>query len=293
MKRQSNRDHGSKVSQLASGGDVAEDKKTIAKAIGQHEAHDHKGSKKTKLKLKSGGKVEGQAGKKRLDRPGRTRRDMGGPIPPGMPGAPPTGAPPMAGPGAAMGAQMTPQQLQMLIAQKQMQGAAGPGAGAMAPPMPQPQKRGGVTREAHAKGGKVGKGKKGGTTVNVIIAGGGDKGAGGPPGGPPPGLAMPPKPPMPPMPPPKPPGPPMGGPPPGMGGPGGPPPGPPPGMHAAGGRVGRMAGGSIKHGSQGGLGRLEKIKAYGANSTKETNTPKPEDMENKNNTESFENKTAR
>lgn len=43
-------------------------KSVAADAVGQHEAHDHKGAPKTKLKLKSGGKAEGGAAAPRLDK---------------------------------------------------------------------------------------------------------------------------------------------------------------------------------------------------------------------------------
>lgn len=100
------------------------------------------------------------------------------------------------------------------------------------------------------------------TTVNVITAPPGG-GAGGPPPGPPMG-----PPPM--MPPPHPP---MGGPPPG-GPPPGPPPGPPMGPPAgAGAPMGmpRKTGGRVPmdDGAGGGLGRLEKIKAYGGKKASE------------------------
>ena len=103
-------------------------------------------------------------------------------------------------------------------------------------------------------GGKKG-GKGGGPTVNVIVM----SGKGGVGGAPEAGSVMP-KPPGPP-PPMAPPGPPM--PPPGAGGP--PPPGPggPPMMRKHGGRVDSGAGG--------GLGRLEKIKAYGVKGGKAVN----------------------
>jgi len=118
-----------------------------------------------------------------------------------------------------------------------------------------------------AAGGSV-KSKKG-TTVNVIIApqgGGAGPGAGMPPPG-----AM--RPPTPPMPPPRPPMPMVAGamPPPGMA----PPPGavPPPGMRARGGSVTGKPGKEetaekrqypkMEYGAGNGLGRDEKIKAYG------------------------------
>lgn len=71
FRRQANRDHSAKVGKFASGGQVsdgAEDKKLVAKGIGQHESHDHQGSKPTKLKLKEGGDVEGEPSAPRLDR---------------------------------------------------------------------------------------------------------------------------------------------------------------------------------------------------------------------------------
>lgn len=49
----------------------AEDKAIAKRAIAQHEAHDHKGEKKTKLKLKHGGHVEGGKAKHRLDKMAR------------------------------------------------------------------------------------------------------------------------------------------------------------------------------------------------------------------------------
>ncbi len=107
-------------------------------------------------------------------------------------------------------------------------------------------KKGSLAKPGRTKGGK-GKddkgAKKGATNVNVIIMPAGGKGDGPMP--PPPAGG-------PPMPPPRPP---MAGPP-----PGGPPPGPPggPPMRARGGRV--LKG----DGSGGGLGRLNKIRAYGS-----------------------------
>lgn len=104
-------------------------------------------------------------------------------------------------------------------------------------------------RNAHAKGGKAGKGK---TNINIVIASGPPKGEGMMPNAPVPApKAMPVPPPaagMPMMPPP------------GMA-PAGGPPVPPPGMmpRKNGGRTIHV----IDHAAGGGLGRLEKIKAYG------------------------------
>lgn len=109
-------------------------------------------------------------------------------------------------------------------------------------------------RHAHAKGGKAGKGK---TNINIVIASGPPKGEGMMPNAPVPApKAMPVPPPaagMPMMPPP------------GMA-PAGGPPVPPPGMmpRKNGGRTIHV----IDHAAGGGLGRLEKIKAYGLKSPK-------------------------
>jgi len=114
-------------------------------------------------------------------------------------------------------------------------------------------------RTAHAKGGKVGKGKgKGKTHINIIIGAHGSPAGGGMmPNAPVPAPMSPRTPPMPQG------GPPM--PPPGMmpPGAGGPPPGmmPPPGMLPR--RYGGRATHVIDHAAGGGLGRLEKVKAYG------------------------------
>ena len=114
-------------------------------------------------------------------------------------------------------------------------------------------------RTAHAKGGKAGKGK-GKTHINIIIgAHGAPAGGGMMPNAPVPAPMSPRTPPMPEGGPPMPPMPPPGMMPPGAGGP----PMPPPGMmpRKNGGRTIHV----IDHAAGGGLGRKEKIKAYGGN----------------------------
>lgn len=64
----------------AAGGDIAQDKKMIKKAVREHEGHEH-GGKHTALKLRAGGHVKGEQGKHRADkmaRGGRTGKKSGG-----------------------------------------------------------------------------------------------------------------------------------------------------------------------------------------------------------------------
>lgn len=124
-------------------------------------------------------------------------------------------------------------------------------------PIVKERKRGGSVSDgtlqgARPTGGRLarqsGGAAKGKTNINIVIAP-----QGGAPGGPPmSGGELPPPPPPMPKPPMPPPGGPMAGPPPGGG------PMPPPMPRKRGGRA-------IQHGAGGGLGRLEKIKAYGDN----------------------------
>lgn len=74
LKRAADRGAERKLHHLAHGGD-AEKKiadREVEKAINEHDAQLH-GGRKTKLKLKAGGEVEGEHGRKRLDRPSRHR----------------------------------------------------------------------------------------------------------------------------------------------------------------------------------------------------------------------------
>lgn len=59
--------------------DEAQDKKMIAKAVHEHEAHDHPGKPKTKLRLKRGGNVKGKMPAERLDKRARGGRLKGKP----------------------------------------------------------------------------------------------------------------------------------------------------------------------------------------------------------------------
>lgn len=61
------------VGGMAKGGhaDAAEDAAMIKKAIGEHEAHDHPGQKKTRLSFKRGGFAEGGMAGQRLDQKSR------------------------------------------------------------------------------------------------------------------------------------------------------------------------------------------------------------------------------
>lgn len=51
--------------------DEKADKKLVERGVHQHERHDHKGEPETKLRLKRGGKVDGEDGAPRLDRRAR------------------------------------------------------------------------------------------------------------------------------------------------------------------------------------------------------------------------------
>lgn len=120
FRRQATRDHAAKVGKFASGGHVsddADDKKLVIKGVHQHEAKDHKGSPKTKLKLKDGGDVDGEPSAPRLDRkaggktgggkskkagnhvnviiaPPGPDKPVPVPVPPAGPAMPPPGGPP-------------------------------------------------------------------------------------------------------------------------------------------------------------------------------------------------------
>lgn len=128
FRKQAQADHSAKLrARLASGGDAAQDKAMISAAIHKHEKNDHPGTPLTKLK--TGGAVDGGAMKPRLDRArgGRTKhkgghktvvnvvmpqgQDKPVPVPVPMGGPPPGAMPPGAGgppPGMPMGAGAPP-----------------------------------------------------------------------------------------------------------------------------------------------------------------------------------------
>lgn len=283
-------------------GDEAEDRAMVTSAVHQHDKQKHKGQGLTNLKFRDGGHVEGAKGADRHDRPHRARggstnaKHKGAHVnvivaPQGGGGGPPMAVPvPAAGgmpprpPGAGMAPPPPP---------PMMPPGGAPGGPPMGPPgMPmQPHKRGGRVRKAYADGGIImapagapammapgaapiptgmppmGAGGPGGWMPPPPGAGPGPPPPGSAPAMPPPGAVPPPggPPPMPSGPPPMPP---MG-----AGGPGAPPM-MAPGMRKAGGRVtfenkkpapathlGEVGGG-------GGLGRLAKIKEYGAEADK-------------------------
>lgn len=69
IRKMARKSHDEKV--RAFGGDVKEDKAMIKSAIMQHEKNDHPGTKPTRLHLASGGAVEGEASKPRMDKRAR------------------------------------------------------------------------------------------------------------------------------------------------------------------------------------------------------------------------------
>lgn len=309
MKRQGHKDHDAKKSHHTAGGELPKQRTEamIREAMDEHDEQQH-GGKKMRLKLKTGGRVEGEEKRERLDRAkgGRTKgghkTNINIVMPPGqdrpvrvpamgpVAGGPPPGMmphPPMAGPPP---------------------GAGGP---PMGPPVgagvPMPHKKGGRVRRDDggavvdpaagmpvAKGGRIKKAFGGGMgsgmdgrptgldrpgfgapPMPAPMGGAGGPGAmpGTVMGGPP---AMPPRPPMP-APVAQPAAPPMAAPP--MAGPpmgGGPAMTGHPVMAARGGKIQENAGAGS------GLGRLEKTKEYGLKGSGEhENESFTEDGENK------------
>lgn len=235
LRHQAESQHGARIRAHADGGaaDARQDRIAVARGVHAHEKHDHPGTALTKLA--NGGRAEGGAAPKRLDRPGRKKRDAGGSA-------------------DAMDRAVTAGLAQVLSEKKDAPAARARGGrsgkhGAghvnviVATGSPQGQDRpvpvpvpaagmGGPPRPPMPPPGAMGPGGPGGP-------GGPPPGMGGPPGMPPPGLARPPM-----MPP-------------GM---------PPPGMRADGGRAeansphGKEVAFKMKAGSSSGEGRAEKAK---------------------------------
>jgi hypothetical protein len=241
-RKQADKDHAEKMRHHAGKvSDRAQDEAMIKKAIDQHDDQLH-GGKKTRLKFKGGGHVEGTEKKARLDRAsgGRTKgnhktvvnvvmpqsHDSAGappmmpPHPPMMPppGPPGGGAPPPGGPGGAP-PPMPPHP------------PMGPPVGAG---VPMPHARGG--RAKRASGGRAGYAWGGGMDSAPAMGQGAPQ-MGAQPMQPPMGQPMPPQAPA------------MGG------------------QPMAPGMMGRKKGGRVPDldgGAGGGMGRLEKLKAYGS-----------------------------
>ncbi len=78
LRQQAELSHHERIRHYADGGaaDARQDRIAVARGIHAHERHDHPGKPLTKLA--DGGRAEGGAAPKRLDRPGRKRRDDGG-----------------------------------------------------------------------------------------------------------------------------------------------------------------------------------------------------------------------
>jgi len=230
FRRQSHRAHSAKMGRMgvhrAAGGSVGDDAKdrkiaanAAKKAVHAHERHDHKGSPLTKLK--TGGRVEGDASRKHL---GKHHRSAGGRLAP------------------EAGEQEREARADHHGTNPLRRADGGRTMG-----------DGGGKKGAGKKGGK--KGHASHVNVNVISA------PPRAPMAPPPGAALGAPPPRPPMAPPPAPPPGAGGAPPGMAGPPHPPMGPPPaGAMPPGGPMMRASGGRVHltAGSKSGIGRLEK-----------------------------------
>ena len=63
-----NAERRAKASEILSKHGYCKMKDMVSKGISQHESHDHKGEKKTKLKLATGGAAKGEAPHNRMDR---------------------------------------------------------------------------------------------------------------------------------------------------------------------------------------------------------------------------------
>lgn len=83
LREEATRQHSHRIHEIrrAHGGGISgarDDRVMVIKGVHQHEKADHPGKPLTKLKLADGGVAEGHAGRKRMDRAGRRKRDDGG-----------------------------------------------------------------------------------------------------------------------------------------------------------------------------------------------------------------------
>lgn len=78
LRAEAEKSHGERIRRHADGGaaDARQDRIAVAKGVHKHEKHLHQGEPLTKLK--DGGSAEGHGSRRRLDRPGRKKRDDGG-----------------------------------------------------------------------------------------------------------------------------------------------------------------------------------------------------------------------
>ena len=151
-----NAERRAKASEILSKHGYGKMKDMVSKGISQHESHDHKGEKKTKLKLATGGAAKGEAPHNRMDRKPRAAggRNKGHKEPHVSVNVINAGSkPPMAPPGGGMGAPMPPHP--PMAPQAPPMAAPPPGMGAKPPMPPQGMPPGGMPPRPFKAGGPV------------------------------------------------------------------------------------------------------------------------------------------